>query len=246
MLILVFLSMILLPVPAFAGIEWSATFTGANGTSCDPDYHPEVGAGISPLSVGSNFYGGCNLQNNQAVSETADPTARGLFTFNTSGALSSADYDVQCTANMPAATNTPIILAGRVTGTGAPFSSNVDAYIVDLRKSGSSGNDTRLYKSVGGTISLLASTDSVAAADNDVVKLELRTNSQKVYINGTVVLTATDSGIGSTGTGGLGWGDVADATSSGTEVGSGWDTCSVNTITATVTPSRQMLLGVGP
>lgn len=124
-----------------------------------------------------------------------------------------ADVDVQMT------------LAALLTGTGsAPFgvfarwADSSNFYGVQILPAGHAEVDTKLFKRVAGTFTVLSSVDTTWAT-NDILKLEIRGTALKVYKNGVEILSSTDSSISAAGKAGILWGQI---TPNGSNVNSTW------------------------
>lgn len=80
--------------------------------------------------------------------------------------------------------------------------------------------DTRVFKKVSGSYTVLVSASSdVGWANGDVLKFELRGTTLKVYRNGSEILSVTDSALSAAGKAGVLWGNM---TANGTSVASAW------------------------
>lgn len=112
-----------------------------------------------------------------------------------------ADYDVQIKIITKPASgdNDPLVLFGRWQSTG-------NFYAVSGYHDGAAVR-LRLYKKVAGTPTSLGTDTVTALAANDVVKLEIRGTTLKVYVNGVEKISATDSEFSAAGKGGLGFGN---------------------------------------
>ncbi len=115
---------------------------------------------------------------------TAQPSATGT------------DQDVTFTIK-----NKPTVTGTRPTGAFARYTDNNNFYHVQILQNESSTNSVSLIKMVSGTATTLQSSDETIAV-NDVVKLEIRDATKKVYINDIEILSDTDNSI----TSGTGWG----------------------------------------
>ena len=113
---------------------------------------------------------------------------------------STAEYDVYVElAGLPTDTGTRTAgITGRVTD-----SSNY--YFICLLSNAHATNSTRLFKKVAGSNTQLGSIDLTLAA-SDVIKLEIKDATKKVFQNGGEQLSSGDNALTSVGKGGLGFG----------------------------------------
>lgn len=111
-------------------------------------------------------------------------------------AASGTDQDITITLiNKPTTTGT------RPAGIFGRYTDNNNFYHVQLLQNESTTNSVSLIKFASGVSTVLDSSDETLAA-NDVIKLEIRDATKKVYINSVEILSSTDNAI----TSGTGWG----------------------------------------
>lgn len=123
-------------------------------------------------------------------------------------------YDVTGTVSAVQASGVtnPWCLVARLTDTSNYYGAHVYG--------GDAAATMRLYKKVAGVVTQLATVTQAAAA-NDVFKLEVRANSQKLYQNGVERLSASDGALTDVGRAGFGLGNLFVATD---DIQTSWDT----------------------
>src|SRR5262245_15971523 len=135
-----------------------------------------------------------NATNDQAESDGNENNQRHLYTLQPNPAV--AEYDTVITLNAVTSTSTNFAgLIARLTDASNYYGAGCYG--------ASAAADKKLFKVVAGTRTELASGDSGNAA-GDVLKLEIRNNSQKFYKNGGLELSATDTALTSAGRTGYG------------------------------------------
>lgn len=160
----------------------SDAFTDSNGTLLQ-NHTPTVGGLWTKLVGGTGA--DIEIHNNQAT-----PSGDGVVYYN-GGTPSGAEYDVLLTQKIAGSSNYALGQYGRLSTsaeTGYLAWSNAGAYF--------------LYKAVSGSFTELGSWTTAPAA-NDVVKLEIRNASKKVFVNGTQRISSTNNDVTAAGKAGL-------------------------------------------
>lgn len=218
-----FWSLQALPARA-AGVEFNDTFTDTGNTLCT-SHTPETGAGW--VSVENNASGLCRINpggTRAASDDCCGGDSAGLGHYKMNITPTTAEYDVVCTVTPPVVDDRTLYMTGRVTDLS-------NMYAVGIDTGTTAGNNFRLLKDVADTVTELAGTEDNVVA-GDVVKLEIRNATKKVYINSVEKLSSADNALTSAGTGGIGWGDMIEATAGVAGSAIGFEACSLTTVSA--------------
>ncbi|MCA9401854.1 MAG: hypothetical protein KC713_09515, partial [Candidatus Omnitrophica bacterium] len=203
-----------------AGNLWAATvvsdsFTEAGDTAIT-SHTPDTGTGWTEVfddsSAGtdaqvigsSDTLAGGSDENSVGQAYTAQPDPSGV------------DQDITFTLKaLDTTTGTkPIHLFGRRTD-------NSNFYHVQLLPNTNAKDSVKLYKYVAGVATELDTSDETLAV-NDVIKLEIRDATKKVYINAVEILSSADNALTSAGTWGIAIGDYNGA-GDGAHLRSTWE-----------------------
>jgi hypothetical protein len=145
---------------------------------------------------------------NAAVLDTSTSpnSARGnglgsLAYYKNSGTPASADYTVQATIFVKGATtSTAVSMLGRVSTNST---ADDTYYQASATYNGSAQAAVQLFKKIAGVVTQLGSDFLHTWASGDVIKLVMSGTTIKVNLNGTDVITVTDSAIAAAGFSGV-------------------------------------------
>lgn len=159
---------------------------------------------------------------------------------------STADYDIEFTfaAVDTGSANRYFFVLGR-------WVDQNNYYALGVRPTGHASSSLDLRKRAASSNSSLGNYDAALAAST-AIKIEFRTNSQKVYVDGVERITATDSALTDAGGYGVYWGRDPGNSFAGGNIHSNWridgftvtEPAAGGIAVATVVPLR-MLMGVG-
>ncbi|HYE69241.1 MAG TPA: hypothetical protein VEA58_11560 [Anaerovoracaceae bacterium] len=174
-------------------VIFNDTFTGAAGllTAHAPD------TGVSWTEVQTAGAVNARLTGGGKVNQGNSTGTSGVYYLaNTSGAYPSPNYDVQMTFDaFLTGSNTMGLLARRVDAN--------NMYYLNFNES-----KFQLFKRVGGTWTAISSDLGAVAADGAVIRMRVNGTSIKVYVNGSELISVTDSSISAAGQAGFGGGRV--------------------------------------
>lgn len=158
--------------------------------------------------------GGSNIQaasaSDQARCSATTASSRILYSSNPDP--TSASYDVQLTwVTVPTGSDDPTWLFARMTDT--------QNYYFAGSYQGGAAADKKIFKIVSNSKTELASGDS-GAADNDVLKFQIRTATKKLFKNGVEQLSTSDDVLTSAGRCGIALGNLGS--SSTDDVNGSW------------------------
>lgn len=189
------------------------SFTEASTDTALPSHTPDTG---TSWTVAFSTATTAVLQAKQATDvcqASANETGVGV-TYTASPAPAGAEYDVEITiVNVDTSTsNRPWWLFGR-------YVDSSNYYGVGVRPTGLTDIDLRLR--VGGVNSSLGTYNGGLSA-GDVIKLEIRDATKRVYINGVQQISSADNSITSVGLAGLGIGRDPGNSFAGGNINTSW------------------------
>jgi hypothetical protein len=197
------------------------TFTAANGTDIT-SRTPDSGAPAAWTEVEDplNEATGATVTTNSArpPATLTFSNNRYLMQATPTTALGSADYTVEATiASLPGtgagAVDDLTFIFGRRTD-------NSNYYFAGYYQG--TANTINLWKRVAGTASLLGSA-AYSPVVNDNIRLSMIGSTIKVQVNDVDLVSVTDGSLGSTGAGGMGWGNAATSASDDINSSARWD-----------------------
>lgn len=137
--------------------------------------------------------GGFQVQNNLAVSTP------GVFSVATVAGVAQANVSVQANVDLSGVSTGHADLVARYSGPG-----DTNMYVAMLSKASASSFSARIYRNIGGTWTLLKS--ATVGTGTGLLRFDVMGNSLRLYVNGSLLASATDtaiSGAGSVGVRGL-------------------------------------------
>lgn len=216
------------------------------------NHDPDTGAGVGDWSEAEDSAGTEVIQVDSAT-DSVEPSnsttsARVIMVMTPDSALGSADYDVSVTLNAFTTGQADADPLGVV----ARWQSAGNYYVAGLA---TLSND-RLFmgKRVANTYTSLAENSTPTVSAGAVLKFTLRTDTLRLYLNGSQVLCAVDAAHSSTGQAGMAWGNVSDFTAADVNVSNRLDVFTLDDATgdggddncASATSPRGTLFGVLP
>lgn len=189
--------------PLTSGLRWRRRgITGVDGLFVDN----LVFTGSATRTIGSSSTVTRYLHSPSAGA------AGSIALYTADPAPASAEYDVSATVEAPdPGGGSPFFLVARYQPGG-------DYYSAGSYGSGT-GAELRIYKTVGGTPTLLASTPAPITV-GDVLTFEVRGSAKRLLVNGAVAISTTDDTITGAGRAGLG---IGAAWASGDSVSASWE-----------------------
>ena len=193
-------------------VEFLDNFTELTTDTALPAHAPDTdvpaaGWAVTQINTTVDLVAAQATDTAQASADDIAGSTNGIY--GVTGTLSDADYDVEVTvkAAQTGSGDDHAGIAGRYTD-GDNF------YGVLFFQTGSA-NRINLFKKVAGVLTSLATDTTTVLVADDVVKLEMRGVTLKVYVNGVEKLSVTDSGLASAGKALLGLGYFFNGTITG-------------------------------
>lgn len=179
-------------------VIFNDTFT--TGTTSELTGHtPDTGTSWTRLEqVNTTSVIDCNATVDQARPNSGGTDARVIYLAVPAPSIATYDVQLTCATYSTTASNAQFLVA-RCTDASNYYSAGTYP--------AANSPNVKIFKTVAGVVTELAS-GTTTLADGDVLKLQIRTNSQKLFVNGVEVLAATDTALTSAGSAGFGCGNA--------------------------------------
>jgi len=187
------------------------SFTEAGDNTALPSHNADVGgvgAWVEAVDSAGTIIIFAIASTDYAAPTGGTNTAHVIHTMTPATSFSSADYDVSVKLRVVSTGQVdkdPIFLFGRWTDTS-------NHYVLGIDGDSGAGRGWALLKVVSGTPSIIESASTLTLATNDVIKLSMRGDTLKFYVNSTLIHCEVDASLSSTGIGGLGQGNYLGST----------------------------------